>query len=694
MSMFGGGFGGPGGGPGSGPIGGMGGTGAGGRDRRTGGSAPFAGIPPELAAGVTALQSQEPPHPAPTETFTQQPDRSQLTLWSLLSGRPRLLITAAIAVLIEALLLQSGPLLVQIGIDHGIMARDVTVLVTAAVAFLVSVGLTALASGVRIRQSGRLAAYATRDLRVRVFSHLQRLSLSFYTDEKAGVTMTRMTSDVEALQHLLQEGFAQFLIHGITMVVVTAVLVHYSAGLAAITLLLVIPPLLLLTLWFRRAADVGYNRQRDTIAALFSHLSESLYGVRVIAAHNQQDRNVAEHREVVGGYRDANDHTGKINAIYGPGTSVIGLLGLAALLLIGGRMVLEGTLTIGELTAFVLYLNAFFQPVQQLVQLYTNYQQARAALGKLRGLLRTTPAVQEKSGAIALPPASGGIELRKVTFGYDPQRPILTDVTLSISPGETIACVGPTGAGKSTLAKLVARLYDPDRGSILIDGHDLRDVTLDSLHRQIGVVPQEPFLFAGTLRDNIAFARPATTSEAPNNAAPDNAATDAEVQAAVDAVGLRDLVDRFPDGLDTVLHERGQSVSSGERQLIALARVFVAQPRVVVLDEATSSLDLRSELRVEAAIQRLLQGRTAILVAHRLSTARRADRIILIDKTAPADPANSDPANSDPAHSDPANSRSGDSGSGIVESGSHDELIAAGGRYATMYATWESHKAT
>ncbi|SDT48556.1 ATP-binding cassette, subfamily B [Actinoplanes derwentensis] len=642
MSMFGGGFGGPGGGPGSGAIAGMGGTGA----RRNSGS-PFAGIPPELAAGVAALEAREPVHPVPDVPFRQTPDSGRLTLWSLLSGRPGLLVTAAFAVLLEALLLQSGPYLVQIGIDHGIGAGNVPWLVFAAVAFLASVVLTALASGIRIRASGRLSAYATRDLRVRIFAHLQRLSLDFYTKEKAGVTMTRMTSDVEALQHLLSEGFAQFLIHGLTMVVVTAVLVHYDVSLAVITLLMVVPPLVILSLWFRKAADVGYNRQRDAIAGLFSHLTESLYGVRVITAHNQRDRNVIAHREVVGAYRDANDNTGRINAVYGPGTSVIGLLGLAALLLIGGRMVLRGTLTIGELTAFVLYLNAFFQPVQQLVQLYTNYQQARAALGKLRGLLRTIPAVQEKPGAIPLPPADGGLLIKDMTFGYDPARPVLRDVTLRIAPGETIACVGPTGAGKSTLAKLVARLYDPDSGSILIDGHDLRDVTLDSLHRQVGVVPQEPFLFAGTLRDNIAFARP----DAPESA----------IRAAVDAVGLRDLVDRSPDGLDTVLHERGQSVSSGERQLIALARVFVAEPRVVVLDEATSSLDLRSELRVEAAIQRLLEGRTAILVAHRLSTARRADRVIVVDA------------------------------GGIREQGTHDDLLAAGGHYATMYATWQSH---
>jgi ATP-binding cassette subfamily B protein len=320
---------------------------------------------------------------------------------------------------------------------------------------------------------------------------------------------------------------------------------------------------------------------------------------------------------------------------------------MAIMLLIGGRMVLRHELTIGELTAFVLYINAFFQPVQQLVQLYTQYQQARAAVGKIRGLLTPQPSVRQSPSATALPPVRGEIVFDDVSFGYLPSAPVLSDVSIRIAPGETVACVGPTGAGKSTMAKLVTRFYDPTAGRILIDGHDLRDVTLESLRRQIGVVPQEPFLFVGSLRENIAFARPD--------------ATDDQVWAAVEQVGLRELVERSPDGLDTQLHERGQSVSSGERQLLALARAFLAEPRVVVLDEATSNLDLHSELRVEAALDALLQGRTAILVAHRLSTAMRADRIIVVDDH------------------------------GIVESGSHDELVSAGGRYAAMFETWAAH---
>jgi ATP-binding cassette, subfamily B, bacterial len=431
------------------------------------------------------------------------------------------------------------------------------------------------------------------------------------------------------------------------MIVVTVVLFSYNVELALITLLLVVPALTVASLWFRRAADVGYRRQRDAIAEMYSDLSESIYGVRVVTAYHRQDRNVATHREVVGRYRDANNFTGHISAVYGPGTSVIGLIGMAVLLLIGGRMVLRGDLSVGELTAFVLYLNAFFAPVQQLVQLYTSYQQGRAAVVKLRDLLAMPPSVRERPDAVTLPPVRGEIVFEHVHFSYTPGRPVLRGVDLRIAPGETVACVGPTGAGKSTIAKLVTRFYDPDSGRILIDGHDLREVTLGSLRRQIGVVPQEPFLFAGSIRENVAFARPD--------------ATDDEIWAAVDAVGLRDLVERTPEGLDAHLHERGQSVSSGQRQLLALARAFLAEPRVVVLDEATSNLDLQSELRVERALDRLLEGRTALLIAHRLSTAMRADRIVVVDEH------------------------------GIAETGSHTELLALDGRYAQMHATWAAH---
>ena len=648
MSMFGGGFGGPGAGPGSAPMGGLAGGGP-----RGGGAAvkpneglPFAGVPPELLAGVRRLEESEPAHPDPKVSFHHRAPstRSKLTMLSLLAGHKLTFASLVLLVIVETALLQAGPFLVQVGIDHGIAAGDRRVLVAAALCFVLTVFAGWLATAARVRQSGRLAAGTMRDLRVSVFAHLQRLSMDYYNREKAGVTLTRMTSDIEALQQLFQEGLAQFAVQGLTMLIVIAVLFSYDASLAALTLLLVVPFLAVLSLWFRRQSDIGFGRQRDTIAAMFADLSESLNGTRIVTAFNRQDRNIVSHRSVAGRYRDASDFTGHIAAIYGPATSVVGMVGMALLLLIGGRRVLAGELSIGVLTAFVLYLNAFFAPVQQLVQLYTNYQQARSAVIKLRDLLALEPAVRELERATELPPIQGSIRFDRVSFGYQRSRPVLEKVTLHIAPGETVACVGPTGAGKSTLAKLVIRLHDPDAGRILIDGFDLRDVSLVSLRRQIGVVPQEPFMFAGTLRDNIGFARPD--------------ATDDELWAAIDAVGLRGLVERTPLGLDAPLHERGQSVSSGQRQLLALARAFLAQPRVVVLDEATSNLDLQSEFMVERALDRLLEGRTALLIAHRLSTAMRADRIIVVD------------------------------GGRVAETGSHAELLAAQGKYAAMFETW------
>jgi ATP-binding cassette subfamily B protein len=309
-------------------------------------------------------------------------------------------------------------------------------------------------------------------------------------------------------------------------------------------------------------------------------------------------------------------------------------------------MVLRHSLSIGALVAFFLYLNHFLQPIQLLVQQYNTYQQGHASIGKLRRLLATEPSVDDREGATALPPVQGAISFDGVSFAYTEGVAVLNDVDLTISPGETVALVGPTGAGKSTIAKLVSRMYDPTKGRVLVDGHDLREVALASLRRQVGVVPQEPFLFAGTLAENIAFARPE--------------ATDDEVSEAIEVAGLTDAVARMAEGADTVVQERGQALSSGERQLIALARAFLAKPRVLVLDEATSNLDLLSETKVESALDILLQGRTAVLVAHRLSTAMRADRIVVVE------------------------------GGRIAETGSHEQLVAAGGLYASMYETWVS----
>ncbi|HLN15536.1 MAG TPA: ABC transporter ATP-binding protein [Acidimicrobiales bacterium] len=616
---------------------------------------PFGGIPSELQKGVDELLDEEPEHGEPDVTFTQvvpPSDRRTLTLWRLLSEYPGMLVLAGILIMIIAFTMQLGPKFTEYAINNGMIPHheNFSAVVMASIGYLLAVGITAICQRFQVQVSGRIAAWVMNDLRNRVFAHLQRMSLDFFTAEKAGVIMTRMTSDIENLQQLLQDGLSQFAIQILTMIWVTIFMFTTNVRLSAITLTLVLPPLLISSVWFHRASNRGYDKVRDGIAKVLSDLSESLSGVRIVAAFNRQRRNVVHHRNVVGEYKDANDYTAEVNARYGPGTQMLGWLGQAIILAVGGTMVVHHELTPGALIAFFLYLNRFFQPIQMLTQQYNVFQQGQSSIFKLRTLFETDPSVPEAEDAEELPPVEGEIVFEDVSFGYDPELPVLHDVNLRIAPGETVAFVGPTGAGKSTMAKLVTRFYDPTEGRVLIDGHDLRHVTFASLRRQLGVVPQEPFLFAGTIRDNVAFARPEADVD--------------EVWEAVRRVGLVEVVERLPNQLDTVVHERGQSLSSGERQLIALARAFLAHPRVLVLDEATSNLDLLSETKIEAALDVLLEARTAVLIAHRLSTAMRADRIVVVDEGR------------------------------LVEMGSHDELVALGGRYAEMYETWISQAET
>jgi ATP-binding cassette subfamily B protein len=659
-------------GGGGGMMGGgmMGGGGRpGGSPGNPGNGLPFAGIPPELQDGVDKLLKTEPEYPEPKARFSYQmtaAERRRMTLRELVLEHWHLAALAGALVTIVSLANQAGPALIDYAITHGmgsptlkpghlplgpkdflIGPKDFATIVVCAVLFFGAILLSSVTQRNQVRVTGRLAAWVMNDLRIKIFTHLQRMSLDFYTEEKAGVIMTRMTSDIENLQQLLQDGLASFAVQGLTMVVITAILFSLNVRLAIVTVLVVVPVLSALSIWFRSASERGYDRVRDGIAGVLADLSESLHGVRIVTAHNRQRHNVLHHRNVVGEYRDANNYTAQINAIYGPGTQMLAYLGQAIILVVGGTMVVHGELSIGALTAYFLYVNRFFAPITLLVQQYNTYQQGQASIVKLNTLLALSPSVPEDPDSIEMPPINGAISFDHVTFGYDPATPVLHDVDLRIDVGETVAFVGPTGAGKSTMAKLVTRFYDPTEGRVLIDGHDIRHVSLDSLRSQLGVVPQEPFLFAGTVRENIAFARPESSDE--------------EVWEAVRTVGLLEVIERLPEQLNTIVHERGQSLSSGERQLIALGRAFLAHPRVIVLDEATSNLDLLSESKIERALDVLLEGRTAILIAHRLTTAMKADRIVVVDE------------------------------GGIIEIGSHDELIAHGGRYAEMYETWISH---
>jgi ATP-binding cassette subfamily B protein len=619
--------------------------------RATAPGLPFGGIPSELMPEATKLMAKEPVHVPSVITFTQRPsakERERLTLPKLLKVYPGWVTAGSMLAILLSVIMQVGPLLTAYAIDNGMGGRtghrSLTVIAVCALLYLVCALLSVIFQKIQVDVTGKLASRVMHDLRSRVFTHFQRLSLDFFTEEKAGVLMSRMTSDVENLQQFIQDGISSFAIQGLTMIVITVVLFTLNVTLATWTIVLVVPILVVLSVWFHQASERGYLLVRDRIANVLADLSESLYGIRVVTSNNRQRRNIRNHRHVVGAYRDANLYTGTVNSIYGPATVMIGILGQGLLLGIGGDMVLHHHLKLGYLVAFFLYLNRFFSPIQLLTQQYTAMQQGRSSIIRLRELVETPPTVDEVENAPDLPTIEGRITFENVSFGYLPGQNVLHDINLEIAPGESVAFVGPTGAGKSTMAKLANRFYDPTEGRVLLDGIDVRSVTLHSLRSQLGVVPQEAFLFAGSIRTNLRFARPNIT--------------DAEIDEAIDVVGLRDLIERLPEGLDTEVHERGQTLAAGERQLLALARAFLARPRVLILDEATSSLDLRSETVIERALDRLLEGRSAILIAHRLTTAQRADRIVVIDK------------------------------GGIVEMGTPLELLATGGAYAAMYEAW------
>ena len=621
---------------------------------------PFAGIPPELQEGAEKILATEPEHPEEKVSFNRIPeDTRPFTLRRFFGPHKWVIAASFVVIAVETIASQIGPLLVGRGIDvinppkrgiKAVLTTPGTALHSLFVIFLLylaSVVFATVTGRIRLAWTGRVGERLMFALRLRVFTHLQRLGIDFYTKEKAGRIMTRMTSDIENLQQLFYEGLINLVVQGLTLFVVAGVLFSMNVRLAVYTCGFVVPVMTVFTLWFRHVSDKGFLVVRDRIADVLADLSESLSGVRIVAAHNRQKHNYVKHRNIVGEHNDANNYTAKVSAIYGPGTDSIGTLAQVVILFIGGTMVLHhDALTLGELAAFVLYVQSFFAPIQQLVSLYNTYQQGRAAVTKLREVFGTDPSVPEDPEATDLPLVDGDIRFENVSFSYDEGRKVLDGVDLHIKPGETFAFVGPTGAGKSTVVKLIARLYDPQSGRVLIDGHDIRHVTQTSLRKQIGNVPQESFLFAGTIRDNIAFGRPEAMDE---------------VMDACEAAGIDYLLERFPEGLDAPVHERGVSLSSGERQLLAIARAFHAKPRVLILDEATSNLDLRTEAKIEHALDVLLEGRTAIIVAHRLSTVMRADRIGVVEDGK------------------------------ITEIGTHDELIARGGHYAQLYDTWITH---
>lgn len=625
------------------------------------GSTPFAGIPPELAERAQRILDREPDHHPRTVEFTRAVpagEATRFTLRSFLAPSRWRLAVALLLVTLETATLLAGPLLVQAGVDQGITPGDFARLAWVGAAYFAVIVANAGLGWARGSWTARLGESLMERLRMRVFTHLQRLSLSFYEREKAGVILTRMTSDVENLTALFQEGLVQMAVQGLTVVAIAGIMLATDFRLAALILGVIVPVLVIATIRYRSASTEAYDDVRDRISNVLDDLTETLSGIRTVTAHDRSAENIERHESLVAEHRRANLVTARIGALFGSVGETLGILGQVAVLGVGGLLVRDGQMSLGVLFSFLLFLNLLFAPVQQLVQLYTTYQQGQSSVSKLAELLDRRPSVLEAPDATDLPPIEGRIELHSVDFDYgegvgEQSTTVLEGLDLRVEAGETLVVVGPTGAGKSTVAKLVARFYDPTSGRVCIDGTDLRSVTIESLRRQLGVVPQESFLFHGTIRDNLVFARPD--------------AGDEELAEACRAVGIDDLIERLPDGLDTPVHERGVSLSAGERQLLSLARAFLARPRVLILDEATSNIDPAAEAKVEAALDVLLEGRTAVVIAHRLATAARADRIAVVDRPAAG------------------------TGARVVEIGTHAELVGLGGRYSEMYATWERH---
>jgi ATP-binding cassette subfamily B protein len=541
--------------------------------------------------------------------------------------------------------------LAKLAIDTGIKHHDAGALDLVVVAFLLSALIYAVASYVQTYLVGWVGQRALQDLRLQLFSHLQRLSIGFYSRNRAGVIISRLSNDVEALDQLVEDGMATLFQSGLLLIGVVVILVVLDPHLALLTFLS-LPLLAVGALAFRIASADAYRATREKIALITGYLQETLSGIRVVRAFGQEPRHIARFAELNEDNRAANQTTVNLNAAYFPGVELLSALVTVEILVIGGIEALNGHTSTGVVFAFIAALNNFFDPIQQLSQLYTTYQSGMAALDKILELLDEQPDLMDAPDAVELPRIRGELRFEDVSFRYgsdDDSAWALRHVDLVIPPGQTVALVGATGAGKSTFAKLAARFYDPTEGGILIDGHDLRSVTAESLRSQMGIVPQEGFLFSGTVRENLAFGR--------------RDATDAEIRAAAQAVGADSFIEALEHGYDTEVGERGVQLSAGQRQLLAFARALVADPRILVLDEATSNVDVHTESLIEQGLRRLLVGRTAIVIAHRLSTIRHAGRIVVIEHGR------------------------------VVEQGSHEELLDAGGYYWELYRDWAEQAA-
>ena len=571
-------------------------------------------------------------------TSLLRPYRRQVT-WTLV-----LIVTANVAAL-------AGPWLVGLGIDEGIPplvhGGDVAPLIGIVAAFFVAIAVQAVTTRAFIVEIGRFGEGVVRELRGRLFAHFQRLPVAFHERYTSGRVISRQTSDIDSLSDLFEEGLDSLVSAVFSLLLVGAGMLLLDWPLALVVLAGFVP-LTVLTLWFRRESATSYRRSREAIAGVIVHFVETFGGIRAVQAFRREGRNAEIFSVLNARYATASLRSMRLVAVYSPGITLIGNLATGAVLLYGGLRVADGDIKVGVLATFLLYLQRFFDPLQDLSQFYNTFQSAGAALEKISGVLDEPPAVPEPTVPAQLPVRSGNgreVALRSVRFGYR-EAVVLPGLGLVIPAGQTVALVGETGAGKTTVARLVARFYDPGQGSVELDGTDLRDLPDAVLRSEVVLVTQENFLFGGSIADNIGLGKPG--------------ASRAEIEAAAAAIGAHDFIVDMPGGYDAEVGKRGGRLSAGQRQLISFARVFLAAPAVLVLDEATSLLDIPSERAVQAALRSILAGRTALIIAHRLSTVAIADRVLVM------------------------------SAGRIVEDGPPDLLLAGDGRYSALHASWRS----
>ncbi len=581
------------------------------------------------------------------ETLPRRRDARAL-LVSLLRPYRTAIAVLALVVVVENVARLSVPLLVQRGIDHGIppivdggSARELMLVVGA---LCVVVLVQATSRMFFLHRAGRIGQEVLLELRRRVFRHFQRLDIAFHDRYTSGRVVSRSTNDVEAIQDMLETGFDSL---------ITAVLTLFGTAILLVTLdvrlglmcLAAFPVLVGLVWWFRTESSKTYRKVRESAALVIVQFVETMTGIKAVQAYRREPRNQEIFSDVADQYREINEKTFRLLAIFMPGVKLVGNITTGVVLLYGGWRVLQGDMTIGTLTAFLLYLRMFFEPMQEISQFFNTFQSASSALEKLAGVLAERPGIKDPTQPVTLTSVRGEVEFDDVTFSYVPDRIVLPGLTLTVPAGQTVALVGTTGAGKTTIAKLIARFYDPTSGKVTLDGVDLRDLAQSELRRHVVMVTQENFMFDGTVADNIRFGRPD--------------ATDAEVVRAAEAVGADRFIAALPDGYDTDVAKRGGRLSAGQRQLVAFARAFLADPAVLILDEATSSLDIPSERMVQRALETVLADRTALVIAHRLSTVQNADRVIVLEHGR------------------------------IVEDGPPTELIGrTGGRYAALHRAW------